>query len=111
MPGNWPAWFGPGAAGKGPACRHLASGLPVWRLRRKQIITRIPGTHRYQLTTSGRAVAVLFTKAHSRILGPGLAVLDPKLPPGLAGRSPLALAWKDLLRELDHFIDHGLAPA
>jgi hypothetical protein len=24
---------------------------------------------------------------------------------------PLALAWKDLLRELDRFIDHGLAPA
>lgn len=45
------------------------------------------------------------------ILGPGLAVLDPKLPPGLAVRSPLALAWKDLLHELDHFIDHGLAPA
>ena len=31
MPGNWPAWFGPEAAGKGPAAsRHLASGLPVW---------------------------------------------------------------------------------
>ena len=30
MPGNWPAWFGPGAAGKDPPLgRHLASGLPV----------------------------------------------------------------------------------
>jgi hypothetical protein len=81
------------------------------RLRRKQIITRIPGTHRYQLTGTGRAVAVLFTKAYGRILGPGLAVLDPGLPASIAQRSPLALAWKDLLRELDHFIDHGLAPA
>jgi hypothetical protein len=93
----------------GYSSRHATYDLR--RLRRKQIITRIPGTHRYQLTAAGRAVAVLFTKAHSRILGPGLAVLDPNLPPALAVRSPLALAWKDLLRELDHFIDHGLAPA
>jgi hypothetical protein len=41
------------------------------RLRRKQIICRIPGGHRYQLTQTGRAIAVLFTKAHGRILGPG----------------------------------------
>ena len=81
------------------------------RLRRKQMITRIPRTHRYQLTPTGRAVAVLFTKAHGRILGPGLAALDPGLPDDLAKRSPLALAWKDLLRELDRFISQGLAPA
>jgi hypothetical protein len=93
----------------GYSSRHATYDLR--RLRRKQIITRTPGTHRYQLTPVGRAVAVLFTKAYGRILGPGLAVLDPQLPPGLAVRSPLALAWKDLLRELDHFIDHGLAPA
>jgi hypothetical protein len=47
-------------------------------------------------------------KAYSRILGPGLAVLDPRLPPALAARSPLA--WKDLIRGLDRLIDHGLAP-
>jgi len=50
------------------------------RLRRKEIIERIPGTHRYQLTPTGRAVAVLFTKAYGRILGPGLAALDPRCP-------------------------------
>jgi len=98
-----------GLLSAGYSSRHATYDLR--RLRRKQIITRIPGTHRYQLTPAGRAVAVLFTKAYGRILGPGLAVLDPKLPPGLAPRSPLALAWKDLLRELDRFIDHGLAPA
>jgi hypothetical protein len=93
----------------GYSSRHATYDLR--RLRRKQIINRIPGTHRYQLTGTGRAVAVLFTKAYGRILGPGLATLDPKLPPAVAARSPLALAWKDLLRELDRFIDHGLAPA
>ena len=81
------------------------------RPRRKQIIDRIPGTHRYQISATGRAVAVLFTKAYGRILGPGLAALDPQLPGDLAKRSPLALAWKDLARQLDRFIDDGLAAA
>jgi hypothetical protein len=81
------------------------------RLRRKQIICRIDGSHRYQLTPAGRAVAVLFTKTYGRVLSPGLAQLDPQLPDGLPSRSPLALAWKNLTTRLDHFIDHGLAPA
>jgi hypothetical protein len=81
------------------------------RLRRKQVICRIPGSHRYQLTTSGRAVAVLFIKAYGRIPGPGLAALDPRLPGDIAKRSPLAAAWRNLARELDRFIADGLAPA
>jgi hypothetical protein len=96
-------------ANPGYGSRHATYDLR--RLRRKQIITRIPGTHRYQLTGTGRAVAVLFTKTYGRILGPGLAALDPALPASIATRSPLALARKDLLCELDRFIDHGLAPA
>ncbi len=81
------------------------------RLRRKQIIYRIAGSHRYQLTPPGRAVAVLFTKTYGRVLAPGLAALDPQLPRDLAKRSPVALAWKDLTKQLDQFIDQGLAPA
>jgi hypothetical protein len=81
------------------------------RMRRKQVICRISGSHRYQLTGSGRAVAVLFTKAYARILGPGLAALDPRLPAELATRSPLATAWRNLTRQLDRFIGDGLAPA
>ncbi len=42
---------------------------------------------------------------------PGLALLAPQLSDGLASRSPLVLAWKNLNTRLDHFIDHGLAPA
>ncbi|MGH7371686.1 MAG: hypothetical protein ACREJK_07565, partial [Candidatus Methylomirabilales bacterium] len=60
------------------------------RLRRKALIRRLPGTHRYQLTPLGRRVAVLFTKAHGRVLTPGLIFLDAALPPDLANRSPLA---------------------
>ena len=29
MPGNWPAWFGPGAAGKGPAPRQAPRQRPI----------------------------------------------------------------------------------
>src|SRR5438309_10862782 len=60
------------------------------RLRRKGLITRLPRSQRYQLTGFGRRVAVLFTKAHGRVLAPGLALLDPLVPVGLAqpARSP-----------------------
>jgi len=81
------------------------------RLRRKQLIHRIPGTHRYQLTPLGRQVAVLFTKTHGRLLGPGLASLDPHLPDELSQRSPLATAWRQLDRTLDTYITQRLAAA
>ena len=81
------------------------------RLRRKGIIERIEHTHRYRLTPRVRAVAVLFTKAYGRVLGLGLATLDPGLPDKLSKRSPLATAWRTLDRELDRFIDQGLAAA
>jgi predicted MarR family transcription regulator len=81
------------------------------RLRRKQLIERTPGTHRYQLTPLGRQIAVLFTKAHGRLLAPALAALDPHLPDDLAKRSPLATAWRQLDRTLDTFITTALAAA
>jgi hypothetical protein len=81
------------------------------RLKRKGLIVRLPGRHRYQLTPLGRHVAVLFTKTYGRVLAPGLAALDPRLPPELAERSPLALAWRRLDHNLDRFINDGLAAA
>ena len=81
------------------------------RLRRKQIIERLPGTHRYRLTPHGRAIAVLFTKTYGRVLTPGLTGLSPGLPSDLARRSPLATAWRQLDRALDQHITAGLAAA
>jgi hypothetical protein len=81
------------------------------RLRRKNIIQRLPRSNRYQLTPLGRRVAVMFTKAYGRVLAPGLTALDPNLPPDLAKRHPLATAWRALDRELDRFITAGLAAA
>ena len=81
------------------------------RLRRKQVIERLPGTHRYRLTPHGRAIAVLFTKAYGRILTPGLTALSTTLPSELARRSPLATAWRELDNALGQHITAGLAAA
>jgi hypothetical protein len=81
------------------------------RLRRKGLIERQPHSNRYLLTDRGRRVAVLFTKTYGRVLAPGLVALDPALPENLAKRSPLAIAWRNLNRELNRHIDHGLAAA
>ena len=81
MPGNWPAWFGPGVAGKGSAhCRHLASGLPVCRLRLAGLIRRTDHANRYALTPDGIKVAVFYTKLHNRLLRPLLAADQPQAP-------------------------------
>ena len=80
------------------------------RLKRKGLIVRLPG-HRYQLTPLGRRVAVLFTKTCGRVLAPGLAALDPHLPPELVRRSPLAIAWRQFDRALNDFITDALTTA
>ena len=60
------------------------------RLKRKGLIVRLSGHRRYQLTPLGRRVAVLFTKVYGRVISPGLARLDPRLPTDLVHRSDLA---------------------
>ena len=64
------------------------------RLRRKGFIQRIPHTHRYELTSEGRRLAVFLTKTYTRIVNPSLADLDPALPPDIADRAPLAKAYR-----------------
>jgi hypothetical protein len=74
------------------------------RLIRKEVITRIAHTQRYQLTPRGRRLAVLFNKAHGRVLTPALTSMNPTLAPDIAARSPLAVAWRAFDRALDAFI-------
>ena len=74
------------------------------RLKRKGVITRMEGTQRYQLTAFGRRIATWFTKAHGRVLTPGLAWTDPRLPADVAARSPLALTWRAFDRAVEEFI-------
>ena len=81
------------------------------RLKRKGLIVKIPKSHRYELAATGRRVAVLFTKTYGRVLAPGLAALDPCLPPDVSKRSPLATAWRKLDNALDDYIDANLIAA
>jgi hypothetical protein len=50
------------------------------RLRRKGLIVRLEGTHRYQLTHLGRRVALFMAKSYARLVRPLLDRLDPSLP-------------------------------
>lgn len=74
------------------------------RLKRKGVIYRIPRTQRYLLTPFGRRIATWFTKAHGRVLTPGLAWTDPTLPDDIAYRSRLATTWRAFDRAIDAFI-------
>jgi hypothetical protein len=74
---------------QGPyTCRQATHDLR--RLKRKGLIQKIQGTHRYQLTRLGLRVAVLFTKSYGRVLTPGLSALDLILPEEATAGSPLA---------------------
>lgn len=83
----------------------------VRRLKRKGLIHRLHNAHRYELTTVGRAVAVLFTKSYTRVLTPALAILDPRLPEDIRRRTPLATAWRAFQRALDDFVERSFLPA
>ncbi len=90
-------------------CRQATYDLR--RLKRKGLIEKTARAHRYQLTTLGRRVAVLFTKTYGRLLAPGLSALDRRLPPEVSARSPLALAWNRLEQILDEFMPAQLVAA
>jgi hypothetical protein len=78
------------------------------RLKRKGLIVKLAHTHRYQLTSLGRRVAVLFTKTYGRVLAPGLSALDPRLPEDVVARSPLTMAWRAFEQTLDDYIQGHL---
>jgi hypothetical protein len=56
-------------------------------------------------------VAVLFTKTYGRVLAPGLSALDTQLPPDVAARIPLAVAWRRFEQALEEFTHANLAAA
>jgi hypothetical protein len=66
---------------------------------------------------SSAAYFMSTAKLHERIyapfgvLAPGLAVLDPALPPELIGRTPLAVAWRRFDQALERFIDRQVIAA
>ena len=50
------------------------------RLRLNGLITRLPGTNRYRLTSDGLRFAIFYTKLHDRLLRPLLAADQPPAP-------------------------------
>ena len=52
------------------------------RLRLHGLIERVPATHRYTVTDHGMKIAIFLTRAHTRLIRPGLAeLLDDHSPP------------------------------
>jgi hypothetical protein len=89
-----------GLLGKTPD--QLSTGQVSYDLRRLRahgLITRIPGTHRYQITDTGGHHAMLLTHLHTRLLQPGLAHLTDPDPPA---PSTLRTAARNYQRALDH---------
>jgi hypothetical protein len=81
----------------------LSAGQMTYDLRRLRahgLITRLPGSHRYQITDTGLHHALFLTRAHDRLLRGGLAQLEDPTNTRLrtASRAYQA-AVDDLVRE------------
>ena len=75
------------------------------RLRLHQLIERIPGTQRYQLTPLGLKTALLCARTYQRVLRPGLSLLQAPDPPS----APLRLAFDEFQAALTTFFQQQRA--
>ncbi|MCA1821248.1 MAG: hypothetical protein LC644_05710 [Pseudonocardia sp.] len=71
------------------------------RLRLKGLITRLPHTNTYVLTSDGQRVAIFYTKIHNRLLRPLLAAHDPPAP----------LPLRHALRVINHHVNNYIREA
>ena len=77
--------------------QHLASpytmrqmAYDLRRLIRKDLLERLPGSNRYQLTVLGRRLILFAARLYSHVFCRGLARLEPDYPAG-----DLNLAWRN----------------
>jgi hypothetical protein len=70
------------------------------RLRAHGLITRIPKTHRYQISNTGLHHAMLITHLHTRLLQPGLAQLTDPDPPAPSTLRTAARNYQHALDQL-----------
>ena len=75
------------------------------RLRLHGVITKIPGTHRYEVTDEGIRICLFLTKVHSRIIRPGFSQLLDGCPK--ATNRPIANAMRQLDRSVDQLINEA----
>jgi hypothetical protein len=67
----------------GEAPSALTQGRMTYQLRRLRLhglIVRRPGSHRYEVTSSGLRIALFFTRSYARIVRPGLTELCEPAP-------------------------------
>lgn len=70
------------------------------RLRLKDFIERIPGTHTYRVTPHGYRIAAFFTQLAARVIIPALTDLASLSRPRPPAPRPLTAAWESYEREL-----------
>ena len=69
------------------------------RLRLHRMIVRIPGTHRYKVTSQGLRLAMFFNRTHARLLRPKLAEI---VAPTLGIPSALRKAYDRVDQQIKH---------
>jgi hypothetical protein len=83
-----------------PAYNPRQATYDLRRLRLKGLIERVPGTHTYQVTARGRAIATFFTRLAARVVVPVLTGLDAIARPTRTTPPALVTAWRAYDAEL-----------
>jgi hypothetical protein len=83
---------------------HGCATYDLRRLRLKGLIERVPGSHRYIVTSRGLRVAYFYTKVYSRILRPGWASISSRSD---SAARTLRSAFRRLDREIDRYRDNA----
>jgi hypothetical protein len=97
----------PLAALLGHAPTAVTAGAMTYQLRRLRLhglIERLPGTHRYQVTTRGLRIALFFTRVRARLFRSGLAVV---MPDAARDDRRLRRAFEQLERAMDHWCEEA----
>jgi hypothetical protein len=95
----------------GKAPHDITPGQMTYHLRRLRLhglIQRIPESHRYRLTRQGWRTALFCTRAYSRILRPGLALI---IPQEARDDSELRRAFDKVDLVIDRWIQQRKVPA
>jgi hypothetical protein len=95
--------------GKAPA--DMTMGQMSYHLRRLRLhglIERMPGTHRYRLTTQGGRIALFCTRVYNRLLRPGLAKI---IPEQARDDSELRRGFDQLDKTIDRWMEREKVPA
>ena len=85
----------------------LSPGQMTYHLRRLRLhglITRLPHTHRYQVTTQGLRLALFCTRLQARVLRPGITAL---LPDAATTDTILRPAFERLDHAIDQFLEQA----